>query len=280
MPTEATPAPLDRWTVIAVAIVVYGFANIVHEGLGHGGVCVALGGTPQVWNAVYFESDTAGLSDTAERWIAAGGTLSNLLVAALAALAIRGLAVRSAAGRFFLALLLGVNLLQATGYWLFSGIGGIGDWARVISGWPNQAWWRIGLALAGGAGYWISIRISLRALEPFLGDSADRAARGRALTLPPYLAGGLLYVAAGVFNPLGWKLVLISAVAASFGGTSAFAWMASLLAQRRLFPPSGAPALGIPRSLGWIGTATLVAALFIAVLGPGVQFGPRGATGT
>jgi hypothetical protein len=272
MSTEAAPAPIDRWTVVAIAIVVYGLANVVHEGLGHGGTCIILGGKPQLWNAVYFESDTGGLGDTAERWIAAGGTLSNFLVAALAALAIGSRAVRSAAGRYFLALLLAVNLLQATGYWLFSGVGGIGDWARVVSGWPHQGLWRLALAAAGAIGYWLSIRISLRALEPFLGSGPDREARGRALTVPAYLAGGLLYVAAGIFNPLGWKLVLISAVAASFGGTSAFAWMASLLAQRRLFPPSGAPARGIPRSLGWIVAAALVAALFIAVLGPGVRF--------
>jgi hypothetical protein len=49
-------------------------------------------------------------------------------------------------GRYFLWLLMTVSLLQGTGYWLFSGIGNLGNWAKVIEGltpaWPARVRWR------------------------------------------------------------------------------------------------------------------------------------------
>jgi hypothetical protein len=116
-----------------------------------------------------------------------------------------------------------VSFLQGTGYWLFSGLAGGGDWAAVIDGlapaWP----YRVALAAGGAAGYWLAIRLALRALDPFVGSGDDRVARGRTLMLLPYLVGGALYCAAGMLNPLSPDLVLTSAAAASLGGTSALA---------------------------------------------------------
>ena len=37
---------LDPWTVGAIAVVAYSVGNVVHEGLGHGGACVLVGGRP------------------------------------------------------------------------------------------------------------------------------------------------------------------------------------------------------------------------------------------
>jgi hypothetical protein len=41
----------DLLTVAAIAIV----ATVFHEGLGHGGMCIATGGRPLVLSAVHFE---------------------------------------------------------------------------------------------------------------------------------------------------------------------------------------------------------------------------------
>lgn len=270
-------AALHLPTVIALALVAYAATNVAHEGLGHGGMCVALGGEPRVLNAVYFDCGEEGLSAAASRWISAGGTLVNLLLAASTALLVKLGVARGGAGRYFLWLFLTLNLLQAFGYWMFSGIGGIGDWNAVVAGSPHYGLWRLVLAAVGTAAYmFVAVPIALRGLVPFLGaDPAQRLRRAGRLTLPAYFAGGALYVTAGLLNPESPRLVLISAAAASFGGTSALAWMTQLLRDRRRFPPDTRPAEGLERSWPWMLAAALVAAIFIGLLGPGIRFAGR-----
>lgn len=263
-------------TVIAIALVAYALTNVAHEGLGHGGMCVAMGGEPRVLNAVYFECGRGGVTDAGSRWISAAGTLTNLAFAALTALLLRAGFVRAATGRYFLWLFLTLNLLQAFGYWMFSGLGGIGDWNAVVEGRPHYILWRIALAVVGTAAYWfVAVPIALRGLEPFLDeDNPDtgqgRLARAVRLTVVPYIAGGVLYVTAGLRNPESPWLVLISAAAASFGGASALAWMARLLRDRERYPPTGAPALALARSWPWLIAGAITAAIFIGLLGPGI----------
>ncbi len=273
-------AALHLPTLIAVAVVAFALTNVAHEGLGHGGMCVAMGGEPRVLTAVYFDCGEDGLSAAASRWISAGGTLVNLAFAGLTALVLRWgatNAARAASGRYFLWLFLGLNLMQAFGYWMFSGLGGIGDWQAVIAGSPHYVLWRIVLAVVGTAAYmFVAVPVALRGLERFLGAAEPpRLARARRLTLPAYLAGGGLYVTAGLLNPESPMLVLISAAAASFGGASALAWMTQLLRDRRRFPPAAAPAEGVARSWPWLVAAVLTALLFISVLGPGIRLSAR-----
>jgi len=262
---------MDRLTVAAVAVAAFALANVVHEGVGHGGACLLVGGRAEALSAIHFDGDLAGLPASAGRWVASGGTLANIALGLLAAVALR--AARSASGpvRLFLWLSMTVNLLQASGYWLFSGIGGIGDWAKVIeAGSPRWAF-RLGLALTGGAAYWGVVRWSLRELVPLLGPAPGIWRRAVPLTVIPYVTGGVLYVVAGLPNPVGPQLVLVSAAAASFGGASGLAWMAQFLRNERRFPPHPDPAVVIPRDTAWIAAGVVVALLFVLVLGPGVR---------
>ena len=271
-------AALHLPTVIAIALVAYALTNIAHEGVGHGGMCLAMGGEPKVLNAVYFDCGRGSVTDAGSRWISAAGTLTNLAFAAGTALLLRARLVGAATGRYFLWLFLTLNLLQAFGYWMFSGIGGIGDWNAVVADSPNYALWRIALAVAGTAAYmFVAVPIALRGLVPFLGAGNPNSGPGRLapavkLTVVPYIAGGVLYVAAGLLNPESPMLVLISAAAASFGGASALAWMAQLLRNRERYPPGAAPAESIARSWPWLFAGAIVALFFIAVLGPGIRF--------
>ena len=66
--------------------------------------------------------------------------------------------------------------------------------------------------------------------------------------------------------------MLISAAAASFGGTSALAWMAQLLRNEKRFPPREREAPPLPRSIPWLAAGAVVALLFVFVLGPGIRF--------
>jgi hypothetical protein len=268
-----TPSPnLDRLTLIAITAVAYILANSAHEGVGHGGACLLMGGHPVALSTLFFECDKSGLSASAQRWISAAGTLANLALGALAMGLLARPPRRKTPGRYFLWLLMTINLLQAAGYLLFSGIANIADWASVIRGVEPPWLWRAVLSLVGGAAYWGTIQLSLRKLVPFLGEDQGRLRRAMELSLIPYLAGGLLYVLAGLPNPLGFWLVLISAVAAAFGGASALAWMTQLLRDERRFPPSAEVALSIPRSRAWVVVGALITLVFIGVLGPSIRF--------
>jgi hypothetical protein len=63
------------------------------------------------------------------------------------------------------------------------------------------------------------------------------------------------------------QVVLISAAAAAFGGTSLLAWYPPL--PRPPLATTGAP-LGVARSVPWIAAAAFVMAFFVFVLGPGI----------
>ncbi len=164
---------------------------------------------------------------------------------------------------------------MGTGYFLFSGVGGIGDWVDFVRG-LGPAWvMRLGLTVLGGVTYWLVVLGAVRALAPFLsGAGQERVRRATRMTLPAYLAGGVLSCIAGLLNPVGMVLVAISAAAASFGGTSGLAWMPQLLRGERAAASDGAQ-LHVSRSWGWIALGAVAAVVFVLVLGPGVRFAAR-----
>ena len=265
---QAAPAPADSLTVGSIGILAYMLGNVLHEGLGHGGACVLAGGKPLVLSSVAFECS----SDT--RLVIAGGTLINLVAGAVF-FALERLTSRSYPRfKYFFWISMTVNLFSATGYFLFSGIGGIGDWADFIQGLGPHWAWRIALAIFGASTYLLAARVSLLELRPLIGSNKEQRYR-RAVRLAsiPYFAGGILMCIAGVFNPHGMILILISAAASTFGGTSGLMWTTQWLKHGALIP-YGPPAepMPIPKSWPLIVASCAIALAFIAVLGPGVRF--------
>jgi hypothetical protein len=187
----------DLLTIAAIAIAATVITDLIHEGIGHGGMCAATGGQPLVLSTVHFECS----ADT--RLVAAGGTLANLIFGALFWVAAR--AVRQTASwRYFFWLVMTFNLFDAGGYFLFSGIGNFGDWAAVVAGWQPAWAWRFGLIALGTVTYFLLfVPFCLRELRPFLGkDPEIRVRRARSLMLPPYLTAGILSCIAGALNPV------------------------------------------------------------------------------
>jgi hypothetical protein len=164
--------------------------------------------------------------------------------------------------------------MQGTGYFLYSGVGNIGDWAAVTEGWQPAWLWRVGLS-AGGFALYMYTTISLfRALGPLVGDARPRRYRlALKLAMRPYLVGGVLAIVAGLRNPGGLELVLISGVAASFGGTSGLAWgPQTLRGPRTAAVEELIPVQLVGRSWVTIIAAIVTAAVFIDVLGRGLTF--------
>ena len=262
----------DILTLAALAVVVYAIADVIHEGIGHGLTCVLVGGKPLLLTSMHFEGYTATLPPLANRLIAAGGAVANLVSAGLALPFLRRDRERSPSTWFFLWTFVSVNLLQATGYPLFSGVGGVGDWVAVIRGWKPVWVWRLLLAAVGGISYFVAVRWAMTTLATRLEEPAPARVKVAYLyTLTPYFVGAALYVVAGLFNPAGLWLVALSAVAASLGGTSGFAWGPHVLNDPGI-PSATGPVRTLTRSWGWIALAGVVGVAFAIVLGPGIDF--------
>ncbi len=266
---------IDVLTVIAIAVLAYCIANVVHEGIGHGYACVLAGGKPRLVTAVFFSCDDAGMTLGGKRLLAAGGSIANLILAVIVFIVLRLWTGRLGAAHYFLWLLLALNLLIPFGYLLFSGIGGIGDWVMVIEGLRPVFLFRALLAVAGAFLYFVvASRLLIPGLNPYLGkELPEREQRTKLLALVPYLSGGITYVVAGLLNPEGFLLVLISAAAASFGGTSWLAWYPGSkkdAGSRELAPAEPA---GIPRRISWVIAGAIALVVFVGVLGPGIKLG-------
>ncbi|MDH4109396.1 MAG: hypothetical protein OEW35_13870 [Gammaproteobacteria bacterium] len=266
---RADAARLDLVTVIAIALAAFSVTNFLHEGAGHGGACVAVGGNPIALSSIHFECDIADPTGSSGRVVAAAGTIVNLIAGTIAILMLKSVsAANNPHTYFFVWLFATINLLMGAGYFLFSGAGNIGDWAVIANGLLQPAIWRPSLAIFGLLLYFLMARISSRAFRPLVGNDERSLRRGRQLAMSAYFAGGILYCVSGLFNPLGPALIAISAAAASFGGASGLLWLSELL---RHFPGTGsAPDIG--RSYGWIGTGVVSGAVFVALLGPGILF--------
>src|SRR5262245_24051029 len=176
---------IDLTTLIAISALAYTLANVVHEGLGHGGAALLLGARPTMFNAIFFNYDEETVSETGRRLISAAGSIANVVVALpLLASAPR---MRSTRWRYFFWLFAAVNLLTASGYFIYSGITGIGDWSRVVDGIEPAGLFRAGLIVTGAVLYFVVVpRLLMPVLDPFLGlDPAVRERRARTLSLLP-----------------------------------------------------------------------------------------------
>lgn len=260
----------DPLTSAAIGLLVGVLAGSIHEGLGHGGACLLVGGKPMLLTSMNFVWDETGLPRWALRVVAAGGTIANLLTGVLALIFLRR--PQSAVQlHYFLWLFAAVNLYVGTGYFLYSGASDIGDWANFIAGLPGHWLWRVLLTLIGGTSYFLCVRLMLTKVTSLTGgDPSVRYRRANMLMLIPYIAGSALSVVAGLLNSQAKALLLISAVAASLGGTSGLAWGPQLLRDPHWLASSTAPA-AIPRHWGWIVAGFLVAIAFVVVLGPGIK---------
>jgi len=159
-----------------------------------------------------------------DRWVDAGGTLVNLIAGAISLWVSRVVGARANL-RYFFWILAALNLLPGAGCFLFSGIFGFGDWQEVIQGLPHQVPLRITMTIFGAALYVAVVRLIAVAVRPFCSHRPTYNIVGRL----PYYATCLFSCAAGLFDPLGVKLFLVSTVPAAFGGSSGLLWADSLM---------------------------------------------------
>ena len=256
------PDPNCRPTIVSMAVLAIALSSALHEGVGHGLTSWLRGDIPT-------ELTSNHLSDLrADRFVDAAGTLVNLAAGTLAMLAAHA-AGRRANLRYFLWLVGCFNLMDGAGYFLFSGILGLGDWQEVIVGLHYYVALRIGMSVAGAVLYFLVVRVIARLLVPFCLDRVNHRSLYNTLGRLPYYAACAFYCLAGAFDPLGLKLFLMSTIPAAFGGNSGLMWADSLLPAKAA---DSGPLLVVSRQPAWWVAATVLGLAYIVILGRGIQF--------
>lgn len=245
-----------------MAILAIAISSILHEGIGHGLTAWLRGDVPT-------ELTSNHLSDLhPDRLVEAGGTLVNLGAGALAMLAARLRALR-ANHRYFLWLLGCFNLMDGAGYFLFSGILGLGDWQDVIAGLPHYILLRAGMSVFGAVLYFVVVRVIAQQLRPFCPDKTTHRSLYNTVGRLPYYSACAFYCIAGAFDPLGLQLLFLSTIPASFGGNSGLMWADSLLPKNSAATDNP---LSVSREPGWWIAAAILGLVYVIVLGRGIHF--------
>jgi hypothetical protein len=141
--------------------------------------------------------------------------------------------------------------------------------------------WRVGFTLLGAGSYFASAWLLARELVRIVGLGEARMAETRMRRMAEtrmrrmlwilYFVGGATECLAGVWNPMGWKLVLISAAAASLGGASGLLWIPSIAAAAACKANEKATvAVAIPFMPMVCVTAAVLLIAYVWFLGPGV----------
>ncbi|HSM94968.1 MAG TPA: hypothetical protein VLT91_02915 [Rhizomicrobium sp.] len=253
------PSPGAVATLIAIAYAAYFVADIAHEALGHGGMCLALGGK------LVFLSTTFEDCSIHSRLIDGAGPTMGIIVALLAWGWLTRRPPRDQNMRAFLLLTFAFAIFWNVFYLIRSGITDQGDWAFVIAGLEPKLAWHVAMTIVGVALYGLAVRATAASLRADFPQTADG--------FTPFAFTLTALVAA----------VILSAIAAQFDTRSVAPNMIDKL-------PSALAALGlvwagwtttraapdlrvaIPQSLAWTTIGAASAIFFVLVLGPGLRF--------
>ena len=260
VPLNAVSTKDDRLTLIAISALACILQDVLHEGVGHG-VTARLSGAHQITM-----STVALQADIDTRWIAANGTLVNLVFAAIFWLLLRRPTRYAPSARYFLVLAMAGNLFTGTGYFFFSGVTNFGDWAVVIRGLQPHWMWQLGLVALGMISYYGSMLLVRNELVPF--RSPTDSARLRGLCWTPYFADGVLAGLGGLLNPAGLFYVIASALPSTLGANAGLLSLPSMLRRGNVIEKQ---AVGpVARSFVWIATGLAASLIFVFVLGRGI----------
>lgn len=249
---------------MAIAVAAYALSDLVHEVLGHGVSALLMPGV-RILSLSSVALQTSGSS----RFVAAAGSLANVLAGLVAMIAFRRLS-RFSPSAYFLWLFGALNLMNGSGYPLYSAVLGSADWEVVVRGLQPAIFWRLLLGLVGVAAYAGTVVFAARTLARAVASKLVAREEIVRLIFPAYVAGGILLVAASAFNPISPVLILTSGVSSGFAAMAGLTVVPSLVAKWTAGIESGDVA--IARSVGWIVGGAVIGILFVAVIGRGITF--------
>ena len=261
---------VDILTLAAVSGMSFMLTVACHEHLGHSLACFALGGTVTELGAFYVNCQY--MSELNQKITQIAGPFVNVILGILCARLLDCVVKKSTWNKavvFFLWHFFTVNLLNAGGYLMFSGVVGIGDLGtdKNGAGYDVEPEWlyRTLLVLFGLFAYLVAVFASLKKFDLFVGgDQSERVRRAQWISFISYISGGLVATATGCFNPEWMKMVLKSTVPSSFGGPAAMLSMMRCLNKEKI---TGLPPFKMERS--W----PLIAGCSACVLAYAIVFG-------
>ena len=268
----AGPA-VDLPTAAILGVTVFWGSALVHEGLGHGGACLATGG--RVRGVSLANVGCEGSRAPAFEKVA--GPLANVAVGGASAGWLLSRPPRDPVAYSYLWLQSSVHLFQASGYLMVGPWVPVGDMGTggALAGVSRPLPAQLALSAAGAGMTFGTVLLSNHLAAPLWGRGAslDRKSRRR-MTVLPYALGGGLVTASSIANRAGPEFAA-SAGVANLAGTLFLAYIPLFFADEAFIP--GPPTDEAPRSLraqkAWLIAGGLVATAAIATFGPGVGAG-------
>lgn len=264
---------VDVTTAAILGLTVFLGSALVHEGLGHGGACLATGG--RVRGVSLANAGCEGSRAPAVESVA--GPLANVAVGGASAGWLLSRPPRDPVAYSYLWLQSSVHLFQASGYLMVGPWVPVGDMGTggALAGVSRPLPAQLALSAAGAGMTFGTVLLSNHLAAPLWGRGAslDRESRRR-MTVLPYALGGGLVTASSIANRAGPEFAA-SAGVANLAGTLFLAYIPLFFADEVFIP--GPPTDEAPRSLraqkAWLIAGGVVATAAIATLGPGVGAG-------
>lgn len=242
-----------------------------HEIGGHAAVCAIQGGHVTTIGAFYVECD--GLSGQGNILVACAGVGVNVLFAIAAYFCWRR-AVRGDVSdliQIILWLVWVSEAFVASGYFLFSGVSGVGDLGVGEGG--NLSNLELTLPVQifeisiGLVSYILLVRAANRALNVMIGNGPGTRPIRRIIANGYYVSAGAAAVLVGLLNPVGIVITVMSAAASSFGGLAGFISIGYAAGRDGKAVP-----ILIRRNLALVGAGVAASVAFALILGPSLHF--------
>ena len=243
----------DLLTVCVIAVAAACITTTAHEAIGHGGACLAGGGTITRLTSVYFHCEPGN------PWIDGAGPAGDLIAAALAFVWRATLPPSRPRLKLLLLLVAAFSLFWEAGYVIYAMVLQKGDWAlAATSAFGGLSWpVRIGGVALGLALYRIGSRVTEAGLRTMVGGGG----RARRILRWSWLAATVAACAAAAFYTPDRDAIKQAALEI---GAASFPMLLIRPAQAETSGPA------VTRSLGWIVFAALIYAAFVATLGQGM----------
>lgn len=248
-------------TIAAIGLLAYASADIAHHVVGHGGACLAFGGSIVSLSSVYVSCSVRNAA------IDLAGPAANLALGLVAWFGARAAIRSSAPVRLCWILVAAFNLLWCASQLAFSAASNTDDWAWPMHQFHGTDPVRYGLTVIGALAYLAAIRACADQMAPF----AHPRERARMMLRIAWLTAGVTACATAVFDHDAVHAVLMHALPQSVLTSAGLLFVPARAAR---VSSSGDPAGAIVRSAPWIVAAAIVGLASIVWLGPGVAI-PR-----
>ncbi len=264
--------PVVDWlTVVAIAAIAISLNVAFHEGV-HALACVTVGGQLLEYSALYESCDSPTALQA--KIVAGSAPTLNLMAGGLLWIILRYSRNWSSETQFFIWLLMLMNWFYGAGYFIFSGIANIGDWAVVINGWEPSWLWRVLMVIVGTMCFLLFVRVGLKEFGKMVGggDANEQVSRAHKLCIRSYITAFVVVLMAGYFCPYGpLSLPVTAGLFAVLGALSPFLWMTRWFRLSRFEKLDKEP-LEIHRKWQWLVASSIVVFIYVFILGRTLYF--------